>query len=98
MRITGKRAHGRSLRTLTPALVMALLVALLLAGTAAAGHAGLGKAAKPGTPTAKAPSGAIDTATPAFSWGKAKGATKYEVRANGAIPDSSQFGMRWRQR
>ena len=80
MRITGKRAHGRSLRTLTPALVMALLVALLLAGTAAAGHAGLGKAAKPGTPTAKAPSGAIDTATPAFSWGKAKGATKYEVR------------------
>jgi hypothetical protein len=81
MRITGKRADGSSLRTLTLALVMALLVAMLLAGTAlAAGHQGAGKSAKPGAPKASAPNGTIDTATPTFSWAKAKSAAKYEVR------------------
>ena len=81
MRTTGKRAHGRSLRILTLALVMALLVAALLAGSAlATGHEGMGKAAKPGAPTAKAPSGAINATMPTFSWTKAKSAAKYEVR------------------
>jgi len=81
MRTTGMRAHGRSLRTLTLALVTALLVAALLAGSAlAAGHEGPGKSAKPGTPTATAPSDTIDTTTPTFSWSKAKSAAKYEVR------------------
>jgi len=74
MRTTGRRALGRSLRTLILALVTALLVAALLAGTALA-------AAKPATPKAKAPNGTIDTTKPTFTWSKAKRATKYEVRA-----------------
>jgi hypothetical protein len=63
--------------------VLALLAALLLAGTAlAAGHESLGKGAKPGAPTAKAPSGTIASATPRFSWSKAKGAARYELRVS----------------
>ncbi len=81
MRTTRKRMPRRALRALTMALVPALLAALLLAGAAlAAGHAGLGKGAKPGTPTAKAPAGAIATTTPTFTWSKAKGAARYELR------------------
>ena len=84
MRTTRKRQPGRSRRALTTTLVLALLAALLLAGSAlAAGHEGLGgKGAKPGTPTAKAPSGTITTATPRFSWSKAKGAARYELRVS----------------
>jgi len=73
VRITRKTAQGRSLRALTTALVLALLAALLLAGSALA-------AAKPGRPTAKAPTGTIVTATPTFKWSKASGAAKYELR------------------
>ena len=81
MRTTKTKAHGRGPRALTTTLALALLAALLLAGAAlAAGHAGLGKGAKPGTPTAKAPAGAIATTTPTFTWSKAKGAARYELR------------------
>ena len=78
-----KRAQGRSPRALTMTLVLALLAALLLAGTAlAAGHEGVGRSAKPGKPTAKAPTGAIATTTPAFTWSKVKGAARYELRVS----------------
>jgi hypothetical protein len=73
MRTTGKTAHGRALRTLTMTLVLALLAALLLAGSA------LG-VAKPGKPTAKAPKNTITTTKPTFTWSKASGAAKYELR------------------
>ena len=73
MRTTRRRAQGRSLRALTMTLVLALLAALLLAGTALA--------ATPGKPTAKAPKGAIITTRPTFKWSRAARATKYEVRA-----------------
>jgi len=54
-------------------LVLALLAALLLAGTALA-------VATPGKPTAKAPKGTITQAKPTFKWSKAARAAKYEVR------------------
>jgi len=73
MRTTKKRAQGRLPRALTTTLVLALLAALLLAGTALA-------AATPGKPTAKAPKGTITQAKPTFKWSKAARATKYEVR------------------
>ena len=80
MGIHKKRAQGRSPRALTMTLVLALLTALLLAGAAlAAGHEGTGKSARPGRPTATAPSGTIATATPTFTWSKARGATRYEL-------------------
>ena len=79
MRPTRKRT--RALGALTATLVLALLAALLLAGAAlAAGHAGSGKGAKPGRPTAKAPQGTIATTTPSFTWSKARGAASYELR------------------
>ena len=101
MRITGTRARGRSLRTLTLALVMTLLVAMLLAGTAlAAGHNSPGKSAKPATPKASAPSGTVNTTTPTFSWTKAKSAAKYEVRVyQGATQVLKKTGipkLRWK--
>ena len=79
MSTTSERTRGRALST---TLVLALLAALLLAGVAlAAGPEGRGgKRAKPGTPTAKAPSGMIGAATPTFTWSKAKGAARYELR------------------
>ena len=80
MRTTMKRAYGRSPRALTTTLVLALLAALLLAGSAlAAGPEGVAKSAKPGKPTAKAPKGAITTTKPTFKWSKVSGASKYEV-------------------
>jgi hypothetical protein len=72
MGTTCKRPQGRSLRALTMTLVLALLAALLLAGTALA--------ATPSKPTAKAPRGTITQAKPTFTWSKARGAAKYEVR------------------
>ena len=73
MRTTGKRAQGRSPWALPMTLVLALLAALLLAGTALA-------VAKPGKPTAKTPTGTISTAKPTFKWSKAARATSYKVR------------------
>jgi len=73
MGLTRKTAQGRSLAALTTTLVLALLVALLLAGAALA-------AAKPGKPTAKAPKGAIITTKPVFTWSKARRGARYEVR------------------
>ena len=75
------RMQERAPRTLTSVLLLALLAALLLAGSAlAAGHDVRAAGAKPGKPTAKAPKGTITTATPSFTWSKAKGASKYELR------------------
>jgi hypothetical protein len=65
--------HRRLLRALTSTLALALLAALLLAGSAMG-------AGKPGKPTAKSPKGTVTTAKPTFKWTKAKGAAKYEVR------------------
>ena len=73
MKTTRKTAHGRALRALTTTLVLTLLAALLLAGTALA-------AAKPGKPTAKTPTGTVTSAKPTFKWSKATGAAKYELR------------------
>ena len=91
MRTTRKRAQGRSLRALTMTLVLALLAALLLAGTALA--------ATPGKPTAKAPKGAIITTR--LSWKSSEALPKYvsltwKVRArnaggNGAWSKSLRF-------
>ena len=76
-----KRAYRRSLRTLTTSLGLALLAAVLLAGTAlAAGHEGLGKGCVMGQPTAIAPQGTINTTTPTFTWSKVAGADRYELR------------------
>lgn len=81
MRTTRKRARGRSPWALTMTLVLALLAALLLAGTAlAADQKGMRTIAKPGKPTAKAPKGSITQAKPTFTWSKAARATRYEVR------------------
>ena len=57
MKTTGKRPRGRALTT---ALVLTLLAALLLAGTALA-------AAKPGRPTAKAPAGTVTSPFPSIN-------------------------------
>ena len=57
------------------AISVAVLLTLLPAGAALA-------AAKPGKPAAKAPKGTVATSTPTFSWGKARGAKKYEVRVS----------------
>ena len=73
MDIIRKTAQGRSLGAAAAALVLALLATLLLAGTALA-------VAKPGRPTAKAPTGAITATKPTFAWSKASRAANYEVR------------------
>ena len=81
METTGKKTRGRPRRALTTTLALALLAAALLAGPAlAAGHEGPGKGAKPGKPVAKAPSGTIASTTPTFTWSKARGAARYELR------------------
>ena len=62
-------------------LLLALLLAALGAGAAAATGQATGRAlAKPGRPTAKSPSGTIQSAKPLFAWSKAPRATRYEVR------------------
>jgi len=63
----------RSASIAAGAVLMALVVALLLAGNALA--------ATPAKPTAKAPTGTIATAKPTFKWSSAARATSYEVRA-----------------
>ena len=84
MRTTNQRAQGGALRALSATLLLALLAALLLAGSAlAAGPEGRGaRSARPGTPTAKAPTGTIASAMPSFTWSKAKGAARYELRVS----------------
>lgn len=69
------RKRPRTLRTLTTTLMLALLAALLLAGTTLA-------AGKPGKPTGTAPKGTVTTVKPSFEWSKAKGAAKYELRVS----------------
>jgi hypothetical protein len=68
-----KRAQSLRLRTLTTTLVLAVLAALLLAGTAQAA---------PGKPTALTPkaTSTVATGTPTFKWSKVARAAKYEVR------------------
>ncbi|HEY5471781.1 MAG TPA: hypothetical protein VIK32_01175, partial [Candidatus Limnocylindrales bacterium] len=73
MLTTRKRAQGRLPWALTMTLVLALLAALLLAGSALA-------VATPGRPTAKAPKGTITQAKPTFKWSKAPRAARYELR------------------
>ena len=88
METTEKRAYGHPLRTLATTLAVALLTALLLASTAlAAGDGGLGKGARPGKPTAKAPTGTITQAKPTFVWSRVRSATSYELRVyQGSTP------------
>jgi len=73
MGISRRRTPGRSLGVLTQALVLALAIGLLLAGSALAAGA-------PARPTAKAPKGTITTPKPTFKWSKAPRAAKYELR------------------
>ena len=81
MRIAWRRAPERPLPALITALTVALVAGLLLTGPAgAAGHHGPAKGARPGKPTATSPAGIIATTTPTFTWSKAKGASKYELR------------------
>jgi hypothetical protein len=62
-------------------LFLALLLASLAAGAAATADQASGRAlAKPGRPTAKSPSGTIDSGKPLFVWSKAPRAATYEVR------------------
>jgi hypothetical protein len=92
---TEKRTHGRPLRALTLALMAALLVAAIFAGDAlAARHEAPGKGMKPSMPTAKAPKGTIVTTMPTFTWSKAAGATKYELRVyEGSAPLFKKTGI-----
>ena len=95
MRTTKTKAHGLALRAPTTILVLALLAALLLAGTAlAGGHEGIGKSARPGMPTAKAPKGTIVITMPTFTWSKVAGAAKYELRVyEGSTPLLKKTGI-----
>jgi hypothetical protein len=74
-RASGRRVLHAGRLSLSAALLALLLVGCLL-GAASSARA----AAAPGKPTAKAPKGTAASATPTFTWSKAKGATKYEVR------------------
>jgi hypothetical protein len=83
MRTTRNRADGHSLRAWTVTLALALSIAVPLVTPAlVAGREGPGKSAKPGKPTAKAPQGVIIQATPTFTWNKASGAARYELRVS----------------
>jgi hypothetical protein len=79
-RAAGRRTH-RTLVFLSLLPVVLLLPSALITATAtAAGHEAGRTIAKPGSPVAKAPKGAIATARPTFRWSNARGAAKYEVR------------------
>jgi hypothetical protein len=81
MRRTGTNARTRRPRVRLGLLLLALLLAALGAGVVATAAKADGRAlAKPGRPTAKSPSGAIDTVKPLFAWSKAPRAARYEVR------------------
>jgi hypothetical protein len=72
MRTTRKKAHERSHCAPITALVLALLGALLLVGTA--------QAAPPGSPTPTSPQGNISPLKPTFRWSKVNDVVAYEVR------------------
>ena len=72
----GRRSVRRRRATLAAALLSLLMLCCLFGAVASAG------AAAPGKPTAKAPTGAIATSTPIFTWSKASGAAKYELRVS----------------
>jgi hypothetical protein len=81
MRHTGTNARTRKPRVLLGVLLLALLLTALAAGAAATAAKADGRAlAKPGRPTAKSPSGVIDTVKPLFAWSRAPRAARYEVR------------------
>lgn len=63
---------GRPASIALGTVIVALLVTLLMAGTALA--------AKPAKPTAKSPMGTVSTPKPTFKWSKAAHASAYEVR------------------
>jgi hypothetical protein len=70
---TRRYSHiGRPASLAFAGVLLALFVAVLLAGTALA--------ATLGTPTAKAPKGAIAAAKPTFKWTKVAHATSYQLR------------------
>ena len=80
---TGSRTRSAVLRPRAPfaaAVTALMLLACLLVVAVSAGVAGA--VAKPGKPIAKTPKGAITITTPTFTWAKAKGAKKYEVRVS----------------
>ena len=82
-------ARRRTHRLLGLALIL-LAFALALPAASAA----LSRTAKPGAPTAKAPQGTIATATPTFTWSKAKGAAKYELRVyQGSVQVLKKSGL-----
>jgi hypothetical protein len=74
----GVRRSPRARRSALSAAVLLLLLLCFLAAFSA--PAGAAKPAKPGKPTTKAPSGAITSATPTFTWNKASRAATYELR------------------
>ena len=73
-----ERPGGRRTSRLRRAPPAAALLALLVVCGLFAAPAGA--AGKPGKPTAKSPVGTIATTTPIFTWSKASGAAKYELR------------------
>jgi hypothetical protein len=77
---TTGRASGRRVLHAGRLSLSAALLALLLVGCLFGAVSSARAAAAPGKPTAKAPKGTSASATPTFTWSKAKGATKYEVR------------------
>ena len=80
MRRTGTNAWTRKPRVLLGILLLALVLLAALGAAATAARADGRALAKPGRPTAKSPSGAIDTVRPLFAWSKAPRAARYEVR------------------
>jgi len=85
--------RGRTTRSRRASLPGALLALFLLWGLFAAAVPSSASAAL-GTPTAKAPTGTIASATPTFTWSKASGATKYEVRVyNGSAQVLKRTGL-----
>ena len=86
----GGRRQSRSRRAPLAAAPLALLVLCGLVGAVVPA----GASAALGTPTAKAPTGTVASATPTFTWSKVSGATKYEIRAyNGSAQVLKKAGL-----
>jgi hypothetical protein len=77
--LTERPGGRRRYRPRSAPLAAALLALLVLSGLVGA-IVPASVFAAPGKPTAKAPTGTITTGTPTFTWTKARGAAKYEVR------------------